>query len=284
MPIISVSGKIGSGKDTVGEIIRYLIAKHTGKRDPRIGFSQDIHYTESGWEIKKFADKLKDITCLLLNCTREELEDREFKETPLGPEWENIFYLTNNGRRVLLEGNIPLNDTERFYQREQLTPRILLQRLGTEAGREIIHPNIWVNALFSDYKNRVLSEGGDRIASDGGYYTQPSYKEDSKWIITDMRFDNEIEAVKKRNSITIKIERDTELRYPKLWKDYQESNEESWDDYLLSKGLTNTVYHPSEISLDKRDDFDYVIKNNGSLEELVQKVENVLINARIINA
>ena len=31
-------------------------------------------------EIKKFADKLKDIVCLLIGCTREQLEDQEFKK------------------------------------------------------------------------------------------------------------------------------------------------------------------------------------------------------------
>ena len=41
----------------------------------------------SNYQIKKFADKLKDIACLLIGCTREQLEDREFKEKELGEEW-----------------------------------------------------------------------------------------------------------------------------------------------------------------------------------------------------
>ena len=32
------------------------------------------------------------------------------------------------------------------------------------------------------------------------------------WIITDCRFKNELEAIKKRNGITIKVERDSFLR------------------------------------------------------------------------
>ena len=65
--VIGVSGKIGSGKDTIGKIIQNLTNDH--------------------WEIKKYADKLKVITCLLLGCTREQLEDRGFKEKELGEEW-----------------------------------------------------------------------------------------------------------------------------------------------------------------------------------------------------
>ena len=61
--LISISGKIGSGKDTVAGIIQ----KITGNQ----------------FEIVRFADKVKDIVCLLLNCTREQLEAREFKEKAL---------------------------------------------------------------------------------------------------------------------------------------------------------------------------------------------------------
>ena len=86
--VIGVSGKIGSGKDTIGKIIQYLTSesskkdtskyrdfeaflKNGGGSSPR---NFDFHY-QSSWEIKKYADKLKDITCLLLGCTREQLED-----------------------------------------------------------------------------------------------------------------------------------------------------------------------------------------------------------------
>ena len=87
--LIGISGKIGSGKDTVGKIIQYLIAK-------QYALDKDIEETEiqpfhlyddkarekfGKFEIKKFADKLKDIVCLLIDCTREQLEDEVFKNT-----------------------------------------------------------------------------------------------------------------------------------------------------------------------------------------------------------
>jgi hypothetical protein len=37
-----------------------------------------------------------------------------------------------------------------------LTPRRMLQLLGTDCGRNIIHPNIWVNATMVDYKEKRL--------------------------------------------------------------------------------------------------------------------------------
>jgi dephospho-CoA kinase len=85
--LIGISGKIGSGKDTVGKIIQSL------NKTPNISSKEFIKQylyndvKDSEFIIRKFADKLKDIVCLLLNCSREELEDREFKERELGKEW-----------------------------------------------------------------------------------------------------------------------------------------------------------------------------------------------------
>lgn len=82
MAIISLSGSAGSGKDTIGEIIRYLIAyeKRGGSWSYPKGFKLGIQYTESEWQIKKFADKLKDVASLLTGVPIEKWEDQEFKK------------------------------------------------------------------------------------------------------------------------------------------------------------------------------------------------------------
>ena len=156
--IIGISGKIGSGKDTVGKIIQYLIYKKNNNVNITYEYFINHKFGEiSKWEIKKFADKLKDIVCLLIGCTREQLEDQDFKNKELGEEWwyykriittinklsfNKIPYLTNNR---IFDGSVvpPLI---------KLTPRKLLQLLGTDCGRNIIHPDIWVNSLFANYK------------------------------------------------------------------------------------------------------------------------------------
>ena len=76
-----------------------------------------------------------------------------------------------------------------------LTPRLLLQLLGTECGRNIIHPNIWVNSLISEYKS--INNRGQKPKDD--IFTFPN------WIITDMRFPNELEAIKNRGGISIRV-------------------------------------------------------------------------------
>ena len=224
--LISVSGKKGSGKNLVAAIIT------------------DLTYDQAHWEVKSFADKLKYITCSLIGCTREQLEDHEFKETPLGEEWDRYYIFGSNtvDKKTIIERykeELSVLPSEHWLnsQKLQLTPRLFLQLLGTECGRNIIHPNIWVNGLFADYN-----------AS-------------SKWIISDTRFPNEIESIKKHNGLTIRINRDSFLRTGKVF---------------------DTDNHESETALDDYQGFDYVINNNGTIEALKEVVKDILIKEHII--
>ncbi len=231
--IIGISGKINSGKDTVGYAILHHIARFKGFSTSNWPEKEDYNYLKetSGFEIKKFADKLKDITCLLIGCTRDQLEDREFKEKELGQEW-TIQKMYDTGIEPMIE----------TYQ---LTPRVILQLLGTECGRNIIHPNVWVNSLFNEYSLKASNWDVD------GNTTVNEYP---NWIITDMRFPNELEAVKNKGGITIRVNRSNNLL---------ESN------------------HLSETALDNAE-FDYVIQNDGSIQDLIDKVKQILIKEQII--
>jgi hypothetical protein len=228
--IISISGKIGAGKDTVGTIVQYLV--HTkGIVDLEYfeEFSSNSDFNRenfSEWQINKFADKLKNIACIMLSCTREQLEDQEFKKTFLPVEWGYLKTPTTH---------------------QLMTVREFLQRLGTDAMRNGLHENVWVNSLMSDYKlNSYTRLNVTYIAS-----KLPN------WIITDTRFPNELEAVKSKEAITIKVTR-------------------NW-------GSTENLFnnHPSETALDDAE-FDYEIVNDGTMENLIQKVKQILIKESII--
>lgn len=64
------------------------------------------------------------------------------------------------------------------------SPRALMQTLGTEWGRTLVHPDIWVSLA-----NRELQKRGDGM------------------IIADVRFNNEAAWVRRRGGIIVHLER-----------------------------------------------------------------------------
>ena len=59
--LIGITGQKFSGKSTVAKMLSEML----------------------GYKVVSFADKLKDVTCVLSGCTREQLEDYDFKESVL---------------------------------------------------------------------------------------------------------------------------------------------------------------------------------------------------------
>lgn len=256
--LIGISGKIGSGKDTVGKIIQ-MLAQGIDSNKQIIDYVNGTDFTGFDYQIKKYADKLKDIVCLLIGCTREQLEDREFKEKGLGEEWDHWIRTSSWSNHIELVPNY-VEGAELHVHKRKMTPRKLLQLLGTECGRSIIHPNIWVNALFSDYDNNFHAK---KFSVRQGF-EEPEYP---NWIITDVRFPNEAQAIKDRGGIIIRVNR--EIDTTALQK----------GSVLLSDVIKSmsVEHHPSETALDDYK-FDYVIDNNGSIEELINRVRDLIIN------
>jgi hypothetical protein len=246
MAILGINGKIGSGKDTVGQIIQYLDwykAANSQGLSTNMSFEEwlkiktaSFPFNHKHWEIKKFAGKLKQIASILTGATLEQLEDQDFKKLEMGPEWG-------------------------------ITYRELLQKLGTEAMRNGLHENVWVNALMADYKNGASIEIKDVNATFMGSKIESVKvkQEESKWIITDMRFPNEMEAVKAKGGITIRVNRP-----------YSTTGGNG-----IPATFSQTQFHPSETALDNHE-FDYVIDNNGTISDLIDKVKNILTQENLI--
>ena len=86
--LYGVSGKIKCGKDLVGEMLLYITESFDNNKEISFKeFEEDYLPFDSTYEIKKYADKLKDCLCLILGCTRAQLEDQDFKNKELGEEW-----------------------------------------------------------------------------------------------------------------------------------------------------------------------------------------------------
>lgn len=265
--IIGINGYAGSGKDTVGKTIQYLQCNNVGRVSLQEVVDSPEHAwwleDQSGWEIKKWAGKLKTIASELTGIPVEKFEDQEFKKTYLPEEWnywtvsilDNGKLLSEQGRyltKAEAEGYVGfMKEVYGVFRMEyvvgqrQMTVRQFLQELGTDACRNGLHPNTWVNALMADYKETEYM-GSDSEGSD--IYVYPN------WIITDTRFPNEAQAIKDKGGIVIRVNR---------------------------PGVEATNAHPSETSLDFWE-FDHVINNDGPLEKLSISVLNILQKEKII--
>lgn len=118
--IIAISGKAGSGKDTIGSMLAYFIATGNDCFSDYIKFNnKDYWYKLANWDHKYFALPLKDSISKILNCSIEDLNNNNYKQSTI--DW--------------LDG---------------MSVRSLLQKFGTGI-RNGVHPNFWVNLLFKTY-------------------------------------------------------------------------------------------------------------------------------------
>lgn len=155
---------------------------------------------EFGWERRAFADKLKEF---LYAQDPAVVYGMDLNETVYGPL----------STMVNVMG---------WEEAKEVAPdaygsvRKVLQRLGTEAGRKILGENVWVDAVMS-----TLEVGG-------------------RYIFTDVRFENEAQAIKDRGG--------------SIWR-------------ITRPGFEPVNAHPSETALDSWE-FDRFITNYGDLDTL----------------
>lgn len=251
--IVGLVSKIGGGKDTVAQMVQEM-------------------YPELNWQIKGFADKLRQVAPLLTGIPSEDMKKQEVKETMLGEEWgerKDRFNYYNNGPWVSLSDvGVGPNDFVKWNEcwvYTKITLRTFLQRLGTEAIRDGLNKNAWCNALMCDYNNigpykwnpgnyanvclectSMFYNGAklQRVCEECCKLVGAKYP---NWLVTDCRFPNELEAITSRGGICIRIVRPG--------NPHPQSN------------------HESETALD---DVELLtIINDGSLEQLRLRVKEV---------
>lgn len=132
-----------------------------------------------------------------------------------------------------------------------LTPRWVLQYWGTDVFRNHFHTDIWVASV-----ENKLRQSKDDI------------------VITDCRFRNEVEAIKKSNGITCRVFRgDNPVWYDSAIAFNKGPNYIGWA--LGKMTLDKHKVHASEYSSIGLH-YDHFIDNNGTIGELHEKVEKLI--------
>ena len=177
---------------------------------------------QKGFIKDSFAKPLKDACAVMFGWSRELLEgdtemSRKWREEP-DSYWSEKF-----GR--------------------EFTPREALQKMGTEAGRDVFHKDIWVISLLNRAKGKDV-------------------------VVTDVRFQNEIKYIQDNGGIVIRVKRGEDP----IWFSHLEKIQL---DTERTKFMQFENIHKSEWDW-VGCEFNYTIANNGTIQDLGKDVERVL--------
>lgn len=89
----------------------------------------------------------------------------------------------------------------------QLTPRIMLQTIGTEWGR-IVDEDIWVKCMARTARILLHNESKTGYTQSGGLLHAAKTPSPSGVVVSDLRFNNEIAYMKEIGAFTARIHRD----------------------------------------------------------------------------
>jgi hypothetical protein len=131
------------------------------------------------------------------------------------------------------------------------TPRLALQLIGTEVMRDHFHPDIWLNSL--EYRVKKLHNENECV------------------VISDVRFKNELDLIKRVGGTTILVQRDERPE----WYDIAlaANNGDAVAKHIMSRDFKHV--HESEWDW-VGCDIDYTINNNGTLEDLYANIDVII--------
>jgi hypothetical protein len=198
------------------------------------GAAADILVEKKRYTKLAFADTVKDATAAIFGWPRNLLEG-DTDESRAFRELTDAFW------------------TERFGY--NFTPRLALQMMGTEAGRDVFHKDIWIHALE---KKMAM------------------YKD---VVIADVRFPNEIEFIQSKGGFVVRVKRGPD---PEWYNDaiIANSNPENADRYIERLEANHRMDEHHKIHYSEwawiGSPTDYQLDNIGTFSMLEGDIEHML--------
>lgn len=261
MIVISLSGKAGSGKDTVAKLLMERMTKD-GLRVTKVGF----------------ADKLKDAACVMYGWDRARLaDDAYYKEGGLGgwvpknnPGATPIFPSnpTDPGTPVDLTNSTLYPDmveldTDPICVALGMTRRTIMQRFGTECMRDNMHPDHWIILVQA-----AMARG--------------EYDEIDVGFVTDARFTNELNFAKTANGLTVRIERVGTETLTQHTEHASEQQWQSWTDWDVV--VANNVHAGLEVLRQTVVDLVYTRLVQNGIGRFPMPIQRALVNGSSFGA
>lgn len=132
--IIGIAGVVGAGKDTVAKMLQEEMQK--------------IYHLNM--EIHSPSEPLKDFVANMLGLDRDLLEGVTAESRKWREETNELLTFTFAGKGV-------------FHSDSEISPRLLLQRFGTDLGRQILGDDVWIDAVLAKYRGQSIIVPGCRF-------------------------------------------------------------------------------------------------------------------------
>jgi hypothetical protein len=215
--LIGICGKMGAGKDTL---------------------AQQIIDNNSDFVIMKFAYELRKAISIIIDFPVEKIMQDECKKFDLSSICflsDKMYSNITKSVEYVTEDFPHKKDVDKFYsiivgrdyQSNEdiylpITIGRLMQIVGSDCFRNIIGEDVWVKKMIKNLQTC----------------------KNTNVVISDVRFPNEADLIKKTNGVIVYINRD-----------------------LISSTDKRSVSHISETAIDSIK-YDYIINNNGSIKDL----------------
>ena len=190
------------------------------------GTVADLLVDRHDFEKESFANSVKDACATIFGWNRamlegDTLESRAWREQP------DVWWSEKLGR--------------------EFSPRLALQLMGTEAGRDVFHPDLWVHTTMRRCENNPWHNH----------------------VIADVRFPNEINAIVKSGGKVVRVRRGEDPEWFALARECNIYNKQE-----IMRNAYPEVHYSEWAWVGSH--YDIVMDNNCSLDELTLRVDKLV--------
>ena len=157
--------------------------------------------------------------------------------------------------RPMLEGDTPESrawreQPDKWWSEKlgrEFSPRLALQLMGTEAGRDVFHPDLWVHTVMRRCEQAPWNN----------------------YVIADVRFPNEIDAIVKSGGKVVRVRRGEDPEWYSLARECNYNNQQE-----IMRNAYPEVHYSEWAWIGAH--YDIVLDNNCSLDELTVRVDKLV--------